>query len=49
MIKQLVVTKPFYTFVRGDVIADATKIGEIMATEHSRSVTKVIAPNTSKG
>jgi hypothetical protein len=49
MIRQLVVTKPFHTFVRGDVIADATKISEIMATEHSKSVTKVIAPNISKG
>jgi hypothetical protein len=49
MIKQLVVTRPFYAFVGGDVIADATKIGEIMATEHSKSVTKVIAPTTLKG
>lgn len=49
MIKQLVVTRPFYNFIRGDVIADASKIDEIMATEHSKSVTKVIAPNTSKG
>ncbi len=49
MIKQLVVTRPFCNFIRGDVIADASKIAEIMATEHSKSVTKVIAPNTSKG
>ncbi len=49
MIKQLVVTRSFSTFVRGDVIADSAKIDEIMATEHSKSVTKVIAPNTSKG
>jgi hypothetical protein len=49
MTHQLVVTTPFLNFVRGDIIADATKIDEVMATEYRKFVTKVIAPNTSKG
>jgi hypothetical protein len=49
MIHQLVVTKAFLKFVRGDIIADAKKIGEIMATEHKKFVTKIAMPNTSKG
>ena len=49
MTNHLVVTTPFLNFVRGDIIADATKIDEIMATEYRKFVTKVIAPNTSKG
>ncbi len=49
MTNHLVVTTPFLNFVRGDIIADATKIDEVMATEYRKFVTKVIAPNTSKG
>jgi hypothetical protein len=49
MIHHLVVTKPFLNFVRGDIIVDASKIGEILANEHKKFVTRIIAPNTSKG
>jgi hypothetical protein len=49
MTNHLVVTTPFLNFVRGDIIADATEIAHVMATEYKKFVTKVIAPNTSKG
>jgi hypothetical protein len=49
MAHNLVVTKKFLTFVRGDIIADANRIGEILSTEYSKFVTKITAPNTSKG
>lgn len=49
MTNHLVVTTPFLNFTRGDIIADPTKIDEVMATEYKKFVTKVIAPNTSKG
>jgi hypothetical protein len=45
----LIVTKKFLTFVRGDIIADAKKVSEILATEYCKFVTKITAPNTSKG
>jgi hypothetical protein len=49
MTSHLVVTKSFLTYVRGDIIADATKIGKILSTEYKKFVTKVAVPNTSKG
>jgi hypothetical protein len=49
MINHLLVTAPFLKFVRGDIIADATKIDEVMATEYKKFVTKITAPSTSKG
>jgi hypothetical protein len=49
MINHLVVTMPFLNFVRGDIIADAAKIADVMGSEYKKFVTKVIAPNTSKG
>jgi hypothetical protein len=49
MTLQLVVTKPFLGFVKGDVIADAAKIAEILASDYKRSVTRVASPATSKG
>jgi hypothetical protein len=49
MINHLVVTISFLNYVRGDIIADATKIDEVMDTEYRKFVTKVIAPSTSKG
>ena len=36
MINHLVVTKPFLNFVRGDIIADAAKISEILSTEYKK-------------
>ena len=45
----LVVTRTFLGFVRGDVIADASRIGEILATDYRRFVMRVTAPTTSKG
>jgi hypothetical protein len=49
MAHHLVVTRPFLKFVRGDVIADASKIIEILSTEHKKFVLKVGLPTTSKG
>lgn len=49
MTNHLVVIKPFLNYVRGDVIADATKVSEILSTEHKKYVTKVAVPVTSKG
>jgi hypothetical protein len=49
MTSHLVVTRPFLSFVRGDVIADAGKVGEVLDTEYKKFVTKVAKPNTSKG
>jgi hypothetical protein len=49
MTHRLVVTKPFLNFVRGDVIVDATKTVEILASEHRKFVTKIVEPATSKG
>jgi len=45
----LVVIKPFLKFIRGDIISDATQIGEVMAGEYKRFVTKILVSNTSKG
>jgi hypothetical protein len=49
MTHRLVVTKPFLNFVPGDIIVDAAKTSEILAGEHRKFVTKVVAPTTSKG
>ena len=49
MTHHLVVMKPFLNFVRGDIIADATKVGEILSTEYNKFVTKITPPTTSKG
>jgi hypothetical protein len=49
MVHHLVVLKQFLGFVRGDIIADAAKIRELLESEYKRFVTRVIAPNTSKG
>jgi hypothetical protein len=49
MTYHLVVTKPFLNFVRGDIIADAIKIGEVLASEHQKFVMKVASSNSLKG
>jgi hypothetical protein len=49
MTHHLVVTKPFLNFVRGDIIAEAMKVSEILSTEYKKFVTKVASPATSKG
>ena len=49
MTHHLVVTKPFLGLVRGDIIADAAKITEILSTEYKKFVTKVAVLHTSKG
>ena len=49
MTHRLVVTKPFLNFVRGDIIVDEAKTIEILAGEHQKFVTKVVASVTSKG
>jgi len=49
MTHHLVVLKPFLNFVRGDIIAEAAKVGEILSTEYKKFVTKVVPATTSKG
>jgi hypothetical protein len=49
MTHHLVVTKPFLSFVRGDIIADASKVSDILSTEYNKFVTKFALPTTSKG
>ena len=49
MTHQLIVTKPFLNFVRGDIISDIRQISEILSTEHKKFVTKVALPTPSKG
>lgn len=49
MTYQLVVTKSFLHFARGDIIAETARISEILSTEHAKSVTKVVLPTTCKG
>lgn len=49
MVQHLVVLKPFLNFVRGDIIADAEKIREVLDTEYRKFITKVAPPNALKG
>ncbi len=49
MAHRLVVTKNFMNFVRGDIIVDAAKVAEILAGEHQKFVTKVIAAAAPEG
>jgi hypothetical protein len=44
-----VVTRPFLSFVRGDIIVDVLKISEILDSEQRKFVTKVALLTTSKG
>ncbi|MEA2738516.1 MAG: hypothetical protein QOH05_1823 [Acetobacteraceae bacterium] len=46
---QLVVTKPFLDFVRGDIISEATDVSHIISSEYKKFVTKVALPTASKG
>jgi hypothetical protein len=45
----LVVIKRFLNYVRGDIIDDANKVTEILATEYKKFVTKITPPNAPKG
>jgi hypothetical protein len=49
MTLHLVVTKPFLGFVRGDVIADAAKINQILACAYKKSVARVSSPAVLRG
>ena len=49
MIHHLVVTKPFLNFVRGDIIADATKAMHVLAGEYRKFVTKISTPSAVEG
>ncbi len=49
MTYRLIVTRPFLDFVRGDIVAEPSKIAEILSTEHKKFVIKVALPATSKG
>jgi len=41
---QLVVVRPFGTYGKGDVIADAATVAAVLATENARNVVRVAAP-----
>jgi hypothetical protein len=41
--------KPFLGFVRGDIVADATKVSEILSAEYKKFVTKIAPSTMSKG
>ncbi len=43
----LVVVRPFAGFARGDAVTDASRIAEILKSEHARNVVRVVA--TGKG
>ncbi len=47
----LVVVRPFAGFTRGEVITDPQKCAEILASENSRAVVRVLAaaPATKQG
>jgi hypothetical protein len=49
MAHYLVVSRPFLSFVRGDIIADLAKVDDILSTEYKKFVTKIAVPKTSKG
>ena len=45
----LVVVQAFAGLTRGDIVADATQIAEILAGEHAHSVVRVAAPSPKEG
>jgi hypothetical protein len=40
----LVVVRPFAGLARGDVVADAARIADILKSEHAHDVVRVVAP-----
>jgi hypothetical protein len=44
----LVVTRPFLNFVRGNIITDATKVADILASDYRMFTIKVAAPTVSE-
>jgi hypothetical protein len=40
----LIVVRPFGGLERGDVVADPTRIAEILRSEHAHCVVRVVAP-----
>jgi hypothetical protein len=40
----LVVVRPFGDLARGDIVADAIRIAEILNSEHARCVVRVVTP-----
>ena len=40
----LVVVRPFAGLARGDIVADAARIAEILNSEHAHDVVRVVAP-----
>jgi hypothetical protein len=49
MTHHLVVTKPYLNFVQSDIIAEITKVREILSTEYKKFATKVALSTTPKG
>jgi hypothetical protein len=46
MTPTLVVVRPFGTHAKGDAIADAATVAQILATEHATKVVRVFATPT---
>ena len=44
---QLVVVRPFGTYVKGDVIGDAASIAAVLASEQAANVVRVQQPSSS--
>lgn len=40
----LVVVRPFGQLVRGDVVNEATRIAEVLSSEHAQHVVRVLDP-----
>ncbi len=40
----LVVVRPFAGLARGDIVAETTRIAEILKSEHARNVVRVVNP-----
>ena len=49
MTHQLVVTKPFLNYKRGDIIADAAKVAGVLTAEYKKFVTKITESTQAKG
>ena len=44
MVIHLIVVRSFGDLARGDVVADAARIAEILSSEHARCVVRVVTP-----
>ena len=49
MTHQLVVTRTFLNFARGDIVAEAAKVVDILSSDYRRYVIKIALPDSPKG